>query len=609
MTRAPHRFQEIREVALPKAAAWNVLRHTDRINRRLGLPAVTYDSPETSVEGTYRIARAKMMGIPLEWKEYPFSWETEGRYSVVRVYNGGPIERIELGTEFEEIGPNLTRLTFFADATPRGVAGKILVPLMIRQSLQSMLAITDSDLANASVVRIKAPDPPKSKANDALLRRLCDSLKRRPLKPEVVDALETLLRAGGDDEVTSLRPFEWARYSHLNRNEALRVCLHAVKENLLDLRWAMMCPNCRVSKREVSKLSEVESTVHCDMCGVNYDLNFDRYVELRFAVQPAVRNAAPDTYCIGGPFRAPHILIQRQVSPGQRTFIPRLLKHDDMRLRVMKWNKNVAISAESEAPTEIIWNGHEWSHSEARGSFDVVNNGPEPIIIALEKLDWDADAVTAAQVTAMQEFRDLFSGEVLAPGREMAVENVTIFFSDLSNSTAMYERIGDAPAFARVGRHFEFLQEHIATAGGALIDETMTEEVIGGAVVKTMGDAVMAVFSRPADAVRAALALQREFPLLSQSEGEDEIALKIGLHFGPALAVNSNDRSDYFGRTVNIAARVSAAAKGGEIMWTQSVWQHPEVRALVAQSGAHFSKYCTRLRGVEEDFDLIRVRF
>ena len=65
--------------------------------------------------------------------------------------------------------------------------------------------------------------------------------------------------------------------------------------------------------------------------------------------------------------------------------------------------------------------------------------GPDaPLAIVLEKREWDDKAVTAARVTAMQEFCDLFSSEVLAPGRQVAVESVTLFFSDLSNSTALY---------------------------------------------------------------------------------------------------------------------------------------------------------------------------
>lgn len=586
-----HRFQEVRDVALPKAAVWSVLCHTDRINRHIGLASVTYGTLESNETGDFRTAKAKMMGVVLEWREYPFQWEREGRYSVIRVYDRGPIARFEGGIELEETGPNATRVTFFADIVPRGVSGRALVPRLARQSLAKTVELSNRLLSCDAPLRMDSPAPNRGDVDEALLNRLTTELKRHRVQSEVVDELAKLLRTGGDDEVTSLRPFEWAQGAGIDHIEALRACLHAVKVGLLNQRWAMMCPNCRVAKEEVATLGEVKSQVHCDLCGVNYDLNFDRYVELRFAVQPAVRRAQSDVYCLGGPFRAPHILLQRQILPGERAFIPRLLLMEPMRLRTLKWNQSVQVAPQNPAPREVVWNGSEWNHPMARGEFEAINDGQEPIIVVLEREEWDNLAVTAARVTAMQEFRALFSSEVLAPGREMAVENATLLFSDLSNSTALYERIGDAPAFARVGRHFDFLQEHIGQGGGA--------------VVKTMGDAVMAVFHTPADGVRAALALQRAFA----NSNEGEVALKIGLHFGPTLAVNSNDRLDYFGRTVNISARVSALAKGGEILFTDALWQHEEVRDAVKRSGAHFSRYQTRLRGVEEEFNLVRVRF
>ena len=581
---------------MPKAAVWNVLCHTDRINRHIGLPPVVYGALENGADGGFRIANARMLGMALRWREYPFSWESEGRYSVVRVYERGPIARFEGGIELEEVGPNITRVTFFADIAPRGLAGAALVPLLARQSLRKTLELSDRLLLSVNgPLPIYAPAPKSSAIDGALLGRLMNELRRRPLEKGVLDALEILLRKGGDDEVTSLRPFEWAGRVRINRDEALRACLHAVKVGLLNQRWALMCPNCRVAKREVGTLSEVESTVHCDLCGVSYDLNFDRYVELRFAVAPAVRRAANDIYCLGGPFRAPHILLQKQLLPGESVFVPRLLGRDFMRLRVLRWNQSVEVAPENCAPDEVVWDGRAWDISRARGAFHARNCGNEPIILALEKREWDSEAVTAALVTTMQEFRDLFSSEVLAPGREMAVETVTLFFADLSNSTALYERIGDAPAFARVGRHFDFLQEHIARAGGA--------------VVKTMGDAVMAVFHNPAAAVSASLTIQHGFAAAFPAREEDNIALKIGLHLGPALAVNSNDRLDYFGRTVNIAARVAGEAKGCEILFTDVLWQSPAVRTLVKESGARHSCFATKLRGVDEEFEVVCVSF
>ena len=115
-------------------------------------------------------------------------------------------------------------------------------------------------------------------------------------------------------------------------------------------------------------------------------------------------------------------------------------------------------------------------------------------MLILERADWGNEGVSAALVTSLQEFRTMFSSQVLAPGLGVSVRNLTLLFSDLKDSTAMYERVGDSPAYARVRDHFGIMGEAIAEHNGA--------------IVKTIGDAVMAVFSVPADAVAAALAIQ-----------------------------------------------------------------------------------------------------
>src|SRR6185437_10449918 len=125
-----------------------------------------------------------------------------------------------------------------------------------------------------------------------------------------------------------------------------------------------------------------------------------------------------------------------------------------------------------------------------------------------------------------------------------------ILFTDLRASTRLYRQIGDAPAFGVVLDHFDVLRAAVAAEGGA--------------VVKTIGDAVMATFQRPVAALHAVLAAQRA--LASPAAGARPLRLKAGLHYGPCIAVTLNDRLDYFGSTVNIAARLVGLSGGSDII-------------------------------------------
>ncbi len=598
---SPRRNALSHDVAFPLAQVWDLLAQTDSLNRQIGLGAVVYGESATDEHGIYRPARAKMAGRAVSWREYLFQWEQNARYTVVRRYNRGPLAHFEGGLELESLGENSTRFTLWNRVAASSHAAGVVVPVLARQLLRRAMRVCQVAFAEGAAKPRFAPPPPRPRDwNRAALESGIARLCKMPVEEDIALELQRFIAGGAQQELAALRPFEWADERGLDRHQALRTCLYAVRVGLLNLRWAMMCPNCRVSKNVVESLAQVAQTVHCELCGVNYDLNLDRYVELRFAVHPAVRAAASDIYCVGGPFRTPHVIEQTTLAPGQ-THSFRLQHPAPVRLRVIGLNHSMDVD-ERDAGSRFALGEAGWRASRCSG--DTAQSEPHlclenataaPFAVVLEKRDWDSTAVTAARVTALQEFRDLFSSEVLAPGRQVAVESVTLFFSDLSNSTALYEEIGDAPAYSRVGSHFEFLTRNILEGGGA--------------VVKTMGDAVMAVFDRPEDAVATAVKVQQHFRYFAETlSDKGDISLKIGLHCGPVLAVNSNERLDYFGRTVNIAARAVGVSNGGDVILTGEVWESPAVRAFIESQDLRARHFATTLRGVELSRELVRVQ-
>ena len=141
----------------------------------------------------------------------------------------------------------------------------------------------------------------------------------------------------------------------------------------------------------------------------------------------------------------------------------------------------------------ITYSGGRWvgPHSLTRdddldvpdGSHLVLRNQTDgPILAAIEDPAWTGEATTAAQVTTLQEFRELFSSEVLAPRQQLAVSHIAFLFSDLKGSTQLYEGIGDAAAYSRVNRHFDFIRQAVGRGGGSVI-KTMGDGEIGRAHV------------------------------------------------------------------------------------------------------------------------------
>jgi class 3 adenylate cyclase len=604
----PQRYSLTEDIPVARSIIWSLLSDTDRLNRVINLPFVEYGEVKAGSTSATREAWARASGIPMRWREFPFQWEKEKHYIVRREYASGPIALFEGGLQLEELpstetGP-MTRVCLYADIQPSGPLGAAAVPVMARENLRKSFAHLRAQLAADTAHADTATHPTEKpcaavnrQAMHAALRDLPSGTLPEGTSIEVLSThLQNYLLHRSDSDVLALRPHLLANAWDIPLGDIIRFCLHAARAGLLNLHWCVLCPNCRVTKASYTSLSNLQESLHCDLCGINYKTMFDRYVELRFAVHPAIRKAQDHTYCIGGPAITPHVWVQKIVAPGQRATLPMPRSQCAFRIRVLRANHVVLLSADSDNPRDsLVLSDEGWDQAiiacpSAGSDITVCNDTAEEAVVVLEETEWSVEAVTAAQVTAMQEFRDLFSSEVLAPGHQVSIEQITLFFSDLLSSTTLYEEAGDASAYGRVRRHFDYMTGHIAANNGA--------------VVKTIGDAVMAVFYSPADGARAALAIQRH---IREGLVDERISLKIGLHHGPAIVVNSNGLLDYFGRNVNIAARIEGASHGGDIILSETCWSQPEVRRVFNTAGIVVDPFEATLKGIERSIFLFRA--
>jgi len=167
-------------------------------------------------------------------------------------------------------------------------------------------------------------------------------------------------------------------------------------------------------------------------------------------------------------------------------------------------------------------------------------------------------------------FRELFGDEALNESQNIGIKNITFLVSDLKGSTALYDAVGDVQGYYLVRRHFAALTRAVAGHSGA--------------VVKTIGDEVMATFADPLDAVSAAIDISREVEEMNRSLSE-RLCLKMGIHGGHCLLVTLNNRLDYFGQTVNIAYRLLRLARGGELCLSNDICENAQVTDLLDSFG------------------------
>ncbi|AJD89964.1 hypothetical protein JMA_06470 [Jeotgalibacillus malaysiensis] len=589
-----------REYPVPRHKAWELLADTEHLNRVSGLFPVDFSDPAYKDQKLFRYAHAKAMGIvPLKWREHPFEWVKEEVYSVERHYESGPIKLLlwEVAMQDSEIqladGNFGTIVTGTARFTPANVIGLAAIPLVGLKSIKEIMKYLDKYLASNEHSNYEVlPEKSAPSIDKERLKRAADQLVILHSQADQTTQLCQHLQSAGDDEVLHMRPYVLADKWQFPRKDILKLFLHSVKAGLLQQEWHLMCPNCRVSKTSVSSMKDIKDQVHCDLCGVNYEISFDQYIEMQFSVHPSIRKASDQTFCLTGPAKSSHVLAQRRIAPGDQVIMQYPAATGDTRIRLLKHNAVMTqnLSAEKEI---YCFDGQNWSVqsaavSHAGGDLTIVNQSNEEIITVYETTDWNDQAVTAAEITSLQLYRDLFSSEVLSPDQQIGIQSMTVLFSDLKASTALYEAEGDARAYHQVSEHFRYLKSHIKAHNGT--------------IVKTIGDAIMAVFYHEEDACRSAFDIQEGLAQFNHEQNMN-LTIKLGLTTGPVIAVNANDLLDYFGKTVNLAARIQQKSQGNDVMMLSSDFEKINIRDYQY----NVTKETVELAGTSDTHQLIRV--
>ncbi|MBI1876688.1 MAG: adenylate/guanylate cyclase domain-containing protein [Chloroflexi bacterium] len=595
------------------AQLWPYVADTQRVNQAAQLPEMNFTEIPLEAGGSRRIGHSSKFGISVEWEEYPFEWVREQEYSVLRVFKSGPLARVftKLALEPNSAG---TLLKYSVEVTPANILGWLGTPQQIgweaRRNFERVFRQIDAAIQQQFAQVILLPTTPLSKPGQVRLQELTRQLAAQGHELRWTQRLANLLVTSPDQDLVRLRPYVLADAWNAPRRAILELFLSAAKIGLLNMRWDILCPLCRGAKVAARSLDEVRQGVHCPTGNIDFETDLAQNVELTFTLHPQIRPVYEQTYCTGGPMVTPHILAHQIVERGETCVLPINLGEGDYRVRTQRpgvagWMKilsgpsPLALTIQADVDTlQVLPVSTPTPSALTRQDAHTVmvtitNQAPYPQRIYIERADWYTNAATAAQVTALQHFRDLFSDEVLRPGEEIGVQGMTILFSDLVGSTAMYNRWGDAASYALVREQFAFLQRIIREYDGA--------------IVKTIGDAIMAAFFDPAQGVGAALAIQKEINTFNLSHTDEPLIIKLGLHQGPCLAVNLNDRLDYFGTTVNLASRLQGQSRGGDVVISEKLRQDPAVDKLLTSMGVQVDYFATSIKGFDEHFCLYRL--
>jgi len=449
---------------------------------------------------------------------------------------------------------------------------------------------------------------------------------RESATADVANAIEAWVRDSPDHKLCHINVLDFASKACLNEEQVIAAFLHAARIGLFELCWNVLCPACGGVLDPHTTLKTVRRDKYeCELCAAGHKVTLDEIVEVAFTVTSRVRNISahhPETLPIWEYYRQMYwssgvdlpegdaferamedaILDSVELPPGDKAIlslslpVAHIVVFEPVTHAAQFLDVTGEPTHERQSVSIIINNvraptGSEQLHPgpvrllfENRTNMRVLPAAWITGTAIHRLLSRRKPFLTAKRLLSNQTFREIYGTETLDVDQRLNITSLTFLFTDLKDSVALYERIGDLAAHELVRSHFHALTRIVASEGGA--------------IVRTIGDAVMATFPTPDRAVAAALRMREAMDILNEEHKTDDLILKIGIHEGPCLAVMENGRQDYFGRTVNVAARVQDLVVSRGIFATESVVENPQTSILLEANNIRPVVKRTTLQGI-----------
>lgn len=449
--------------------------------------------------------------------------------------------------------------------------------------------------------------------NTALLAKKFAELRRHEQSHiAAIDAIETYIHQSDKWQRLRINPYTiLQKIPSIDLHTFVAEFLYGVHIGLFDLHWNVHCAHCNMITNEQDELAALEGVSYCKMCAMEFEADFVKRVEVTFSLNKAIEDLHIPPVC-EPPQNVPAYYAmevpQHETVRGQHTLEANVYRYfcpitqsrgiltvegeptDEVQELALvqqsgdHFDKETLTARPGPIALTLTNKGHPLS-----GLYVIQNELPEIDIAQL------APRLSGLHIIHYPEFRELFGNQVLSYRERLKIAAVTTIFTDITGSTQMYDRLGDAVAYNIVRDHFDILFAAI--------------EAHGGRVVKTIGDAVMASFITNEQAVQSVIKFLEGLNQYNQQHSDNEhVYLKIGIHRGASILVNLNGALDYFGSTINKAARIQGLSQCGEITLSEDIYMDDAAINLFREAGMQdFHCQKVNLKGIEGEQTIYKV--
>ncbi|MEG4626100.1 adenylate/guanylate cyclase domain-containing protein [Microcoleus sp. w1-18aA5] len=441
--------------------------------------------------------------------------------------------------------------------------------------------------------------------NIELLKEKLEQLKKRPNSSKgTIDQIENWLTGSHILQRLRINPYYVAGDTVKNVKKITSEFLHGVKAGVFDLHWDIHCPHCNMITEEFKDLADTSEMSFCPMCEREFKIDLLDRVEVTFSLNKEIEDPQLRPVCAPPPVLqsklqlvTPLYCTESEIVTLEEgryryccplTLAKGILKVEGEETEAIQEIKLQQLAGPDFDKKELaVRPGKvklELTNTEHNLSGLILHSDQLPDELTLEQLPL---RLSGMQLLHHPDYKRLFGDQVISERERVKIRAITIMFTDITGSTRMYETLGDTKAYNIVRDHFEIFFESI--------------EKFGGKVIKTIGDAVMASFISNEQAIMTATDAVASFRKYNSTRQQAEwIQVRIGIHRGTALLVNLNNSIDYFGSTVNKAARIQNLSKSDEVSFSEEVYHDQAFLSGLKTAGvSEIQKRVEDLKGIQ----------
>lgn len=565
---------------------WPYIINANRLNKDLGYEGIEY----TEIEGILHGKCGEGPRLQM-WIELPWEWNYARSLSRLRIYSIGLLQYNKTAIYIQKINHNtgIRLYLYIGSISTHPLAEKIMNAFYDKFEVRYREAFAryEQKILQGGVTSTHLQQ--LNKKQQKKLDNYVDLFKQKGLDTKIITKLMHYILTEDEIELYHIRILPLAKKWRIDPDELLEVCLHAVKLGVLQITWDTICPHCRGPRDENPYLSEIKLKGHCDVCQIDFENNGKNSVEVVFHVHPSIREIKKIYYCSAEPFAKQHIKLQRLLlKENDETVIETTVPEGKYHYRVVGSEdiKPYVITADTQTVQKPNGIYNQWL-------LKLKNPSKEDKLFVLENITWDTDAILKPERLFSNEvFRELFSDEYLPYDLNLEIGLQTIMFIDIMRSTEYYEVHGDATAFNAIRKIFLYLAN--------------VARIHHGTIFKTMGDGCLLAFSQPLQAIESARFLQQQ---VQKGVLETDLNFRTSINLGRCLAVNFSNKIDFFGQTVNHAAKLQAGSSPGNIIISENLINDSQVKPFLQKNKIRLEKISVKHESIKNPIPAFKLIF